>query len=233
MPLAVALVQGRHRPRRRPPLPPTHRWGAGGSRGVPRTRDCVGVRHTAAARGRGGPARRGARGALPSALCMSLAVELVRGRHRPRCRPLPPPTHRRGAGDSRGDPRHPRLLLRHLRRLRPRHRRRRRGPQPPHPPRACVARDRASARPLHGGSSASRSRLRGYAALRSACVLLGCPSPNIGVRLYLRGEKCLTRRRPLVLAWSCPRTRTEVGRKVFATKVTGICGRPDRTGGAR
>ena len=53
-------------------------------------------------------------------------------------------------------PRHARLHLRHRRRLRPRHRRRRRGPQPPHPPRACVVRGRASARPLHGGSSASR-----------------------------------------------------------------------------
>ena len=141
---------GRHRPRRRPPPPPTHRWGAGGSRGVPRARARVGVRH-AAARGRVGLARRGARGALPSALCVSLAVELVRGRHRPRRRPLPPSTHRWGAGGSRGDPRHARLHLRHRRRLRPRHRRRRRGPQLPHPLRACVARDRASARHLHGG----------------------------------------------------------------------------------
>ena len=57
MALAVELVRGRHRPLRRPPPPPTHRWEAGGSRGIPRARARVGVRHAASARGREGAAR--------------------------------------------------------------------------------------------------------------------------------------------------------------------------------
>ena len=44
MALGLGLVRGRFRPRRRPPLPPTHRWGAGGSRGVPRAQTRVACR---------------------------------------------------------------------------------------------------------------------------------------------------------------------------------------------
>ena len=198
-----------HRPRRRPLPPPTHRPGAGGSRGAPRVRARVGVRHAAAAHGRGGPARRGARGTLPSALSISLAAELVWGRHRPRRRPLPPPTHCWGRGFAGRPENAGSRLSSPCRCAEAGGGLSRDEAQVRWPPRACVARGFASARPLHGGSSASRSRLRGCAALRSAYARLGCPSPNVGFRLYWRGAKCL-KRLPLVCAWSCPRTRTEV-----------------------
>ena len=136
-------------------------WGAVGSRGVPRAQACVGVRHAAAPR--------------PAAASREMGAQVrwrsrgagwswpARGPRVPRLLRLPP-TRLLPSQHSR----HARLYLRHRRRLRPRHRRRHRGPQPPHPPRACVARDRASARPFHDGSSAFRSRLRGCAGLRSA-----------------------------------------------------------------
>ena len=46
----VGLMRRRFCPRRHLPPPPTHRWGAGGSRGVPGAWACVGVCHAAAPR---------------------------------------------------------------------------------------------------------------------------------------------------------------------------------------
>ena len=177
---------GEASPSASPPSSSDSPLGGGGFAGRPTSVSSRRSSPCCCAEAGGGLSRDGGEGAL----ALSQRGVVLAGARASRA---PPPSASAPSSASIAAPaasRHARLHLRHRRRLRSRHCRRRRGPQPPHPPRACVVRDRVS--------SASRSRLCGCAALRSAHAIfpfragtsygrsalgpaqprLGCPRPR-------------------------------------------------------